>query len=344
MASPFYFHVNDHLELRPRAPEDAEELFALTDANRARLRTWLPWLDRCTRPEHTRANIESTVRQAEAGTGLAFCLWTKGRIAGVGGYNLIDRANLTGNIGYWLGEAFEGRGLMTAANHALVTHGFSVLGLRRQTIAAATGNPRSRAVAERLGFQLEGVLRNAEQLYGRSVDHALYAQTFEDWEQGARATADRSAISPGIAPRSIEVRAMTPADLREALALWNVTEGMGLSSEETEPMLAAFLARNPGLSAVARSADGALAGAVLAGNDGRRGFLYHLAVTPAKRGHGCGRAMVAFALTGLRAAGVARTSLLVYANNEAGQAFWRHLDWVARHDLVLMQTKHELDS
>jgi hypothetical protein len=54
--------------------------------------------------------------------------------------------------------------------------------------------------------------------------------------------------------------------------------------------------------------------------------------------------LAAFALAGLRAAGIARTSLLVYANNEAGQAFWRQLDWDARHDLVLMQTKHALDT
>jgi len=344
MTAPFFLRVNDHLELRQRTPEDADELFALTDANRARLRRWLPWLDHCTRPEHTLASIESTLQQAQAGTGLAFCVWCEGRIAGVGGYNLIDRTNRIGHIGYWLGEAFEGRGLMTAANRALVTHGFSALGLRRQTIAAATGNTRSRATAERLGFRLEGVLRNAEQLYGRSVDHALYAQTFEDWEDETRASADRLALSSGTTPRGFSVRAMNPADLREALTLWNATEGMGLSPEETEPMLAAFLARNPGLSAVARSTDGALIGAVLAGHDGRRGFLYHLAVTPAHRGQGGGRALASFALAGLRAAGIARTSLLVYANNEAGQAFWRQLDWEARNDLVLMQTRHVLDS
>jgi ribosomal-protein-serine acetyltransferase len=304
----------------------------------------LPWLDHCTRPEHTLASIESTLRQAEAGTGLAFCLWVEGRIAGVGGYNMIDRTNLIGHIGYWLGAAFEGRGFMTAANRALVTHGFSELGLRRQTISAATGNTRSRAIAERLGFRLEGVLRHAEQLYGRSVDHALYAQTLEDWEEETRAIADRHALSTRTASRGLAVRAMNPADLKEALSLWNETEGMGLSPEETEPMLAAFLARNPGLSAVARSADGSLAGAVLAGHDGRRGFLYHLAVTPAHRGKGGGRALAAFALAGLRAAGIARTSLLVYANNESGQAFWRQLDWEARNDLVLMQTRHALDT
>ncbi len=332
MGSQFCLRINEGLELRQRVPEDAEELFALTEANRARLREWLPWLDGCTRVEDTRANIEATLRQAEAGTGLAVCLWSEGRIAGVGGYNVIDRANLTGHIGYWLGGEFEGRGLMTAANRALVAHGFTVLGLRRQTIAAATGNVRSRAVAERLGFAMEGVLRESEMLYGRSVDHALYAQTLSAWGRAG------GGVESGAGARPMP-RAMTVADLPEALALWNETEGMGLTRDETQPMLAGFLARNPGLSAVLRGSDGVLIGAVLAGRDGRRGFLYHLAVAPAWRGRGAGRSLVEFALAGLRAAGIARALILVYSGNEAGKAFWRKLGWEAREDVRMMQKK-----
>ena len=332
MASPFFLRVSDRLELRQRMPEDAEELFALTAANRVRLREWLPWLDGCTRVADTRENIEATLRQADAGTGLAVCLWSEGRIAGVGGYNAIDRTNLSGHIGYWLGAEFEGRGLMTSANRALVAHGFTALGLRRQTIAAATGNVRSRAVAERLGFVLEGVLREAEMLYGRSVDHALYAQTVSDWGRSGGGVVSGAGARP--APR-----AMCVADLPDALALWNSTEGMGLTEDETEPMLAKFLARNPGLSAVLREPDGSLLGAVLAGSDGRRGFLYHLAVAPAGRGRGAGRELVEFALAGLRAAGIARALILVYSSNEAGKAFWRKLGWEAREDVRMMQKK-----
>ncbi len=332
MGSLFYLRVNDRLELRQRAPEDAEELFALTEANRAKLREWLPWLDACTKVEHTRANIESTLRQAEAGTGLAICLWHDGRIAGVGGYNVIDRANLTGHIGYWLGAEFEGRGLMTAASRALVAHGFTTLGLRRQTIAAATGNVRSRAIAERLGFVQEGVLREAEMLYGRSVDHALYAQTVSDWARAG------GGVGEGAGSRPVP-RAMGVADLREALALWNASEGMGLSEEETEPVLAFFLARNPGLSAVLRAPDGTLAGAVLCGHDGRRGFLYHLAVAPVWRGRGVGRALADFAMAGLRAAGIARATILVYADNARARGFWDRMGWAERDDILILQAR-----
>jgi ribosomal-protein-serine acetyltransferase len=338
MVPVFSLRVDDDFELRQRVPEDAEELFALTEANRARLREWLPWLDHCTAVEHTRANIESTLRQAEVGMGLAVCLWYRGRIAGVGGYNIIDRANRAAQIGYWLGAEFEGRGLMTRANRVLIAHGFTALGLERQSIAAATGNVRSRAVAERLGFVLEGVLRAAERLYGRSVDHALYAQTVQDWVRAGAGGGDCGGGGDRGGGGAVALRAMAPADLTEALALWRATEGMGLSEEETEPMLAGVLARNPGLSAVWRTPAGELAGAVLAGHDGRRGFLYHLAVAPAWRGRGVGRELVDFALSGLRAAGIARTSVLVYANNEAGRRFWLRQGWQAREDLVVCQT------
>ena len=71
---------------------------------------------------------------------------------------------------------------MTRAVRAIVGHGFIHLSLNRIVIAAATGNLKSRAVAERAGFHLEGIAREAEWLYGRVVDHAIYALTRSDWE------------------------------------------------------------------------------------------------------------------------------------------------------------------
>lgn len=167
--------VLDDLELRQRQPEDADELFALTEKNRDFLRRWLPWLDHCTSPADTLKNIEASLRDAEAGTGLAVNIWQQGRIVGVTGYNSIVRANRIGHIGYWLGEEHLGTGIMTASVHALVDYGFRELGMNRQSIAAAVENRPSRAVAERLGFQLEGVAREAEWLYDHFVDHAVYA-------------------------------------------------------------------------------------------------------------------------------------------------------------------------
>lgn len=328
MPDPFCLKIDSRLELRRTAPEDTEELFALTEANRARLREWLPWLDHCTRPEHTGAYIETSLKQTEAGTALVLNIWYDGRISGVVGYNHIDSGNHIGHIGYWLGAAYSGRGIMTAANRALIEHGFAQLGLVRQTIAAATGNKRSRSLAERLGFIFEGVLRDAENLYGRHVDHALYALTRRDWER---------LCDPASPTDEMATRAMVPSDIPAALDLWSRSEGIGMSPEETPAMLTAYLARNPGLSAVAIAPGGELVGALLAGHDGRRGMLYHLAVAPAQRQRGLGRQLVAFSLASLRAAGIAKASILVYAHNDTGRAFWEKLGWKPREDLRLLQ-------
>ena len=183
--------VRDGLELRQRLPEDAEELFALTDRNRAYLRQWLPWLDYCTSPADTRKNVEASLRDAEEGIGLAVCIWHQGRIVGVTGYNEIHKDNRVGHVGYWLGEEHLGKGIMTASVRALVEYGFRELRLNRQTIAAATDNLRSRALAERLGFQLEGIAHEAEWLYDRFVDHAVYALLSKDQEIAGRTTAHK---------------------------------------------------------------------------------------------------------------------------------------------------------
>ena len=109
-------------------------------------------------------------------------IWHEGRLAGVVGHLGIDRENLSTELGYWLGEEFEGRGLATAACRALVDHAFGELGLNRVSIACATENKKSCAIPERLGFRREDIRRQAEWLYDRFVDHAVYAALASEWQ------------------------------------------------------------------------------------------------------------------------------------------------------------------
>ncbi len=122
-----------------------------------------------------------------------------------------------------------------------------------------------------------------------------------------------------------------------ALALFRGCPGVGLSSGDSAREIADFLARNPGASAVVETPAGALVGAILCGHDGRRGFLYHLAVHPDERGQGLGRRLVEHALAALRAARISRASIHVYAHNAEGAAFWQHLGWRVREDLAVRQ-------
>ena len=95
----------------------------------------------------------------------------EGEVAGVVGVEPLDWIHRSASIGYWLGERFQGRGLITTAVRALVEHAVSVWELNRVEIRAAVGNARSRAIPERLGFQEEGTLREAERVGGAASRH-----------------------------------------------------------------------------------------------------------------------------------------------------------------------------
>ena len=131
------------------------------------------------------------------------------------------------------------------------------------------------------------------------------------------------------------VRELTIDDYDAAYALWKSTEGVGLSAADSRENIASFLSRNPGLSFVAE-ADGAIVGTALCGCDGRRGFLYHMAVAPSHRRTGVGRALVQRCLRGLADLGMRKCHLFVLAENAAGRAFWQRIGWEERTTLVVM--------
>jgi ribosomal protein S18 acetylase RimI-like enzyme len=132
-----------------------------------------------------------------------------------------------------------------------------------------------------------------------------------------------------------EIREFRMADYPEAFALWGRTEGVGLSQADEPQNVARFLDRNPGLSFVAE-AEGRIVGAVLCGSDGRRGFLYHLAVESEHRRSGIGRRLVEKCLGALGAAGLRKCHLFVLADNVQGQRFWKSTGWEERTTLKVM--------
>ncbi len=132
----------------------------------------------------------------------------------------------------------------------------------------------------------------------------------------------------------IDIRAMQLEDYEDVLALWQGMPGIGLSSADSKAALAQFLSRNPGLSLVALD-DGQVVGTILAGNDGRRGYLYHMAVAPAYRRRGVGKTLLQRCLAALEAVGIEKSHLFVYQENEEAKRFWEKCGWVQRHDLVI---------
>lgn len=167
------------LRLRQVGPGDLDELYALSSAEWPRLREWLDWAVGEPAPEATwRFLTDAREDWLRRGTP-NLAIRTAEGLAGMIGLNPLG--GRAAHIGYWLTAAAEGRGLVRESARWLTAHSFDELGLDRVEIRCATGNHRSRAVPEALGFPLEGVLRGAQHLPRGRLDLALYAVTAADW-------------------------------------------------------------------------------------------------------------------------------------------------------------------
>ena len=131
----------------------------------------------------------------------------------------------------------------------------------------------------------------------------------------------------------MRIRAFEPSDYAAARALWEATDGVGLSAADEREAICAYLARNPAMSFVAE--DPELVGTILCGHDGRRGFIHHLMTASAHRRRGIARALLERGLAVLRREGIDKCHLLVYRSNADGHAFWRRLGAEERLELAL---------
>jgi ribosomal-protein-serine acetyltransferase len=182
----FPLQLGDGLELHGTTEADAEEAFAVVDAERDRLREWLPWVDATTDLVIESEYLRGIEHSNAVGTGLHATVRVDGRFCGFVGFRISD-TRCTAEIGYWLAAGCAGRGVMTRAVAAMFDLGFRHLGMHRLELLAATGNTRSRAIAERLGMAFEGVRREAEEIATGFVDLAMYALLVQDWPGAASA-------------------------------------------------------------------------------------------------------------------------------------------------------------
>ena len=132
------------------------------------------------------------------------------------------------------------------------------------------------------------------------------------------------------------IREFRMEDYDAAYALWDASEGIGLSAADSRENIESFLAQNPGLSFVALCDDGLLAGALLASCDGRRGFLYHCAVARRHRRRGIAKALVEQSLAALADRGMRKCHIFVAADNAEGKRFWQRVGWEERTTIFVM--------
>lgn len=97
------------------------------------------------------------------------------------GYNDIDLTNKKAEIGYWLDKDYQGKGIMTDCVRAIIKYGFEELDLHRIEIKCASSNTKSKAVPERLGFTLEGTLRDSYRMNGVFCDTLIFGILRSEW-------------------------------------------------------------------------------------------------------------------------------------------------------------------
>ena len=130
------------------------------------------------------------------------------------------------------------------------------------------------------------------------------------------------------------IRPMTNEDYTAVYQLWLRTPGMGMNDvDDSREGMSRYLRRNPETCLVAE-AEGEVVGVILAGQDGRRGFLYHLAVDQRYRRQGIAARLARQAVETLRRDGISKVALLAFARNNVGNAFWESQGFPARDDVV----------
>ena len=131
---------------------------------------------------------------------------------------------------------------------------------------------------------------------------------------------------------NISISVFTARDYEKAIALWKSCEGIGLSGADSRSNIESFLCRNPNTNLVAYDGE-LMVGAVLCGSDGRRGYIYHLAIHPKYRNQNIGRMLITRCTQSLRAMGTQKCHLFIFNQNNNGKDFWKKMGWYYRDDI-----------
>jgi len=180
--------IRPGVELRLLEERHAATVFALVDRDREYLREWLPWVDTTITEDATLGFIRASLEQFAGNHGFAAGIWidmensgNPQTFAGVIGTHKINWMNRKVELGYWVGREFQGRGIVTDVCRAVVTHLLCEMDLNRVEIHCATENAKSCAIARRLGFTLDGTLREAELCSSRYLDLHVFGMLKRDW-------------------------------------------------------------------------------------------------------------------------------------------------------------------
>jgi len=174
--------VNASISLKEIDLSDANDIFRTIDSQREYLRKWLPFIDNTKEVTDTRRFIKAMMDTPEKTKEFTFVIHFEGEFAGLIGTKDTDKANKRTEIGYWLSEKFQKRGIITQSVLKLMHFLFDELEMNRIQIKCATGNFSSKKIPQRLGFCHEGIERDGELLINdKFTDLDLFSMLKRDF-------------------------------------------------------------------------------------------------------------------------------------------------------------------
>ena len=173
--------VDDEITLMALQPQDEEKLYELIEWNRGHLEEWLPWIHSITSLEDCQEFMKS-IEYSDIFSGKwVYAIWYKEQLVGLMDFNEGDKELNQIAIGYWLGEYYQGKGIVTRAVTASLDYVFDVQQIHKVLLKFVKHNEKSQAVALRLNFQWEGIQQEAGTLNGETVDMITYSMLYRDW-------------------------------------------------------------------------------------------------------------------------------------------------------------------
>ncbi|MFD2247067.1 GNAT family N-acetyltransferase [Pontibacter ruber] len=173
--------IAPNLYLRQAGIADAPAVFNLINTHRNYLRQWLPFIDQSQSVKDTEHFLRSVTAPGNR-SDLVFAILYEEEVVGIIGYKQIDYVNQKLEIGYWLGEPYQGKGIMLRSCAALVRHAFNSMNMNRVQINVGVGNEKSSNIPKKLGFVFEGIERDGELLHGRFHDLENYSLLKREWQ------------------------------------------------------------------------------------------------------------------------------------------------------------------
>lgn len=175
--------VNEEIVLRLISIDDAKSIFETIDSQRDYLGRWLPFVGYTDSIDDSVAFINSVLQSPADRAELVFVIYFNDKFAGIVGFKDTDRLNRKTEIGYWLSQPYQKKGIVTQSVLKLVDFAFSKLDMNRVQIRCAVGNLPSKKIPQRLNFKLEGIERDGELLSsGDFTDLEVYSMLKKEFK------------------------------------------------------------------------------------------------------------------------------------------------------------------